>query len=77
MNTNTNAIKVQDRTQQILSAIFGADDAVIDEQFQTFEDRKVDTGKLYLPLHVCLKPLETLPFKVEGDVRADKVVLHY
>lgn len=76
MNT-VNQIKVQDRTLQILSAIFGGDDALIDEQFQTFEDRKADTGKLYLPLHVCLKPLETLPFKVEGDVRTDKVVLHY
>ncbi len=72
-----NSIKVEDRTSQILAAIFSKQNSLINEQFQTFENKKTNTGKLYLPLHVCLKSLETLPFKVEGDVRADKVVLHY
>lgn len=72
-----NIMKVKDKTDALVTAIFGGDDAVIEDTFQIFEDRKENTGKLYLPLHVCLEAVKTMPFDVKGDVREDKVVLHY
>lgn len=80
MNTDTIGINVHDRGQLVLETIFGGqDEGKIDESFCIVENKKNNTGKLYLPLHVSLKELNNtdLGFKIQAEVREEKVVLHF
>lgn len=69
-----------ERSDKILSIIFGHNDQISD-QFAVFNNGKSNSGKIYLPLNVSLESLakaeNSLGFNIQIEVRETKVVLHY
>ena len=70
---------VVDRSDKILSIIFSGQQDHMEESFSVFNSIGNNTGKIYLPLTVSLKPLmeANLGFHIDAEVRQSKVVLHY
>lgn len=72
-------LSVAERADQILDVLFGATRDELTESFSVFNSHGNNTGKIYLPLSVCLKGLvdANLPFRWDHDVREMKVVIFY
>lgn len=73
-------MNVVQRSDAILKAVFGEKtEEGLEDSFSVFNSAGNNTGKIYLPIHICLKGLvdANLPFKWSHDVRETKVVIFY
>ncbi len=80
VNNQGNKMNVVERSDAILKAVFGEKmEEGLEESFSVFNSAGNNTGKIYLPIHICLKGLvdANLPFRWDHDIRETKVVIHY
>lgn len=80
VNNQGTKMNVVERSDAILKAVFGEKmEEGLEESFSVFNSAGNNTGKIYLPIHICLKGLvdANLPFRWDHDIRETKVVIHY